>query len=108
MFDCVLPTRLGPHRLGADAGRAGEPAKRRASPATRRPLDEGCACPACARFSRAYIRHLVTQREIVGLRLLTLHNLHQLLDLVRGRAAAIVEGRFAASASHCWRDRLGS
>ena len=56
---------------------------------------EGCACPACAGFSRAYIRHLVTQDEIVGLRLLTLHNLHHLIELVAGARRAIIEGRFA-------------
>ena len=58
------------------------------------PLDADCACPACARFSRAYIRHLVTQGEILGLRLLTLHNVTFLLDLAAAARAAIVEGRF--------------
>ncbi len=59
------------------------------------PLVEGCACPACGEFSRAYIRHLVMQDEIVGLRLLTLHNLHHLIDLVAAARRAIVNGRFA-------------
>jgi queuine tRNA-ribosyltransferase len=59
------------------------------------PLVEGCACPACRDFSRAYIRHLITQDEITGLRLLTVHNLHQVIELVAGARRAIVEGRFA-------------
>ena len=66
-----------------------------------RPLEEGCACPACARFSRAYIRHLVNQEELLGLRLLSLHNLHFLLELTAGARAAIERGelgRYTAAA----------
>src|SRR5207248_1980567 len=48
------------------------------------PLDEACDCPACARFTRAYIRHLVNQDELLGLRLLSLHNLRFVIDLTRG------------------------
>ena len=58
------------------------------------PLVEGCTCPACASFSRAYIRHLITQSEITGLRLLTIHNLHHLLDLMARARAAIAAGCF--------------
>jgi queuine tRNA-ribosyltransferase len=64
-----------------------------------RPLDEGCWCPACARFTRAYLRHLVNQQELLGLRLLTLHNLRFLLELVAGARIAIKEGRFASYSS---------
>jgi queuine tRNA-ribosyltransferase len=53
------------------------------------PLDEGCGCPACTRFTRAYIRHLVNQQEILGLRLLSLHNLRFLIDLVADARRAI-------------------
>ena len=60
------------------------------------PLDEDCACPACERFSRAYIRHLVNQQELLGLRLLSLHNLRFLLDLTAGARAAIERGELAA------------
>ena len=67
----------------------------RASPATARRWSTGCGCPACRDFSRAYIRHLITQDEITGLRLLTVHNLHQVIELVAGARRAIVEGRFA-------------
>ena len=60
------------------------------------PLQEDCACPACARFSRATIRHLVTQEEILGLRLLSLHNLWFVLDLPARARAAIERGSFSS------------
>ena len=94
MFDCVLPTRLG--RTGSALVAGGRLNLRNAIHADdERPLEEGCTCPACATFSRAYIRHLITQDEIVGLRLLTLHNLHVLFDLVRGAREAIRAGTFS-------------
>ena len=65
MFDCVLPTRLG--RTGSALVAGGRLNLRNAIHADdERPLEEGCTCPACATFSRAYIRHLITQDEIVG------------------------------------------
>ena len=60
-----------------------------------RPLEEGCGCPACSRFSRAYVRHLVNQDELLGLRLLSLHNLHFVLELTAGARAAIERGELA-------------
>jgi queuine tRNA-ribosyltransferase len=94
MFDCVLPTRLG--RTGSALVPGGRINLRNAAYATDPgPLVDGCTCPACGRFSRAYIRHLVTQSEIGGLRLLTMHNLHHLLDLAARARAAIAAGRFA-------------
>jgi queuine tRNA-ribosyltransferase len=60
-----------------------------------RPLDESCCCEVCTRFSRAYIRHLVNQQELLGLRLLSLHNLRFLLDLTSGARGAIEAGRLA-------------
>ena len=99
MFDCVLPTRLGRTGSGADRHGPAQPAKR-AFAEDPRPLVEGCACPACAGgFSRAYIRHLIGQREIAGLRLLTLHNLHQAIATVDAARRAIVGGSFAS-----WRE----
>jgi queuine tRNA-ribosyltransferase len=93
MFDCVLPTRLG--RTGSALVPGGRINLRNARFATDQgPLVEGCACIACTGFSRAYIRHLVTQSEITGLRLLTIHNLHQLLDLTARVRAAIAQGGF--------------
>ena len=61
-----------------------------------RPLDDGCACPPAGASRRAYIRHLVNQQEILGLRLLSLHNLRFLLDLTAGARAAIEHGAFGA------------
>jgi queuine tRNA-ribosyltransferase len=94
MFDCVLPTRLG--RTGSALVPGGRINLRNAAHATDQgPLVDGCACPACSRFSRAYIRHLITQSEISGLRLLTIHNLHHLLNLAARARTAIAAGRFA-------------
>jgi queuine tRNA-ribosyltransferase len=91
LFDCVLPTRNA--RTGTALSRHGRLNLRNArfarDPA---PLDEDCPCPACTRFSRAYLRHLVNQQELLGHRLLTLHNLRYVLDLVAGARAAIERG----------------
>jgi queuine tRNA-ribosyltransferase len=106
MFDCVLPTRLG--RTGAALTWEGrlnlKNARYTKDPA---PLQEGCACPACTRFSRAYLRHLVNQQELLGLRLLSLHNLRFLLDLTAGAREAIERGEFAAYKRDAL-DRLGA
>jgi queuine tRNA-ribosyltransferase len=93
MFDCVLPTRLG--RTGSALTWSGrlnlKNARHARDPA---PLQQDCGCPACTRFSRAYIRHLVNQQELLGHRLLSLHNLRFLLDLTAGARAAIERGEF--------------
>jgi queuine tRNA-ribosyltransferase len=94
MFDCVLPTRTA--RTGSALTATGRLNLRNARFARdSRPLGEGCGCPACARFSRAYVRHLVNQEELLGLRLLSLHNLHFLLELTAGARAAIERGELA-------------
>jgi queuine tRNA-ribosyltransferase len=95
MFDCVLPTRTA--RTGSALTWQGRINLRNASYRTdARPLDPECDCPACERFSRAYIRHLVTQREILGLRLLSLHNLRFVLDLTARAREAIERGGFSS------------
>ena len=95
MFDCVLPTRTA--RTGSALTSEGRLNLRNARFARDpRPLEENCACPACSRFSRAYIRHLVNQEEVLGLRLLTLHNLHFLLDLTARARDAIARGQLSA------------
>ena len=95
MFDCVLPTRLG--RTGTALSWEGrlnlKNARFRDDP---RPLDEGCDCAACRRFSRAYVRHLVKQQEMLGPRLLTVHNLRFLLRLTADARAAIERGELAS------------
>jgi queuine tRNA-ribosyltransferase len=95
MFDCVLPTRTA--RTGSALTATGRLNLRNARFARDpRPLEEGCGCPACTRFSRAYVRHLVNQEELLGLRLLSLHNLHFLLELTAGARAAIERGELEA------------
>jgi queuine tRNA-ribosyltransferase len=95
MFDCVLPTRTA--RTGSALTWEGRLNLKNARFARdQRPLGEDCSCPACTRFSRAYLRHLVNQQEILGLRLLSLHNLRFLLDLTAGARAAIQGGTLAA------------
>jgi queuine tRNA-ribosyltransferase len=94
MFDCVLPTRTA--RTGSALTWEGRLNLRNARFARDpRPLDDGCSCPACSRFSRAYLRHLVNQEELLGLRLLSLHNLRFLLELTAKARAAIEEGRLS-------------
>jgi queuine tRNA-ribosyltransferase len=95
MFDCVLPTRTA--RTGSALTWEGRLNLRNAAFARDpRPLDDACTCPACTRFTRAYIRHLINQQELLGLRLLSLHNLRFLLELTANARAAIEQGRFAA------------
>ncbi len=95
MFDCVLPTRTA--RTGSALTWSGRRNLRNARYATDpNPLDDDCGCPACVRFTRAYIRHLVTQREMLGLRLLSLHNLWFVLDLTARARAAIDRGTFSS------------
>jgi queuine tRNA-ribosyltransferase len=93
LFDCVAPTRMG--RNGAvftSDGRLN--IKRTEFRTDPRPLDADCDCAACSRFSRAYIRHLFVSDEILGLRLLSLHNVHFLLSLARQARRAIRSGDF--------------
>ena len=95
MFDCVLPTRSG--RNGQAFVRTGtlnlKNARHADDPA---PLDPACSCPACTRFSRAYLHHLIRSGEILGAMLLTWHNLHYYQDLMAGMRSAIAGGTFAA------------
>jgi queuine tRNA-ribosyltransferase len=93
MFDCVLPTRLG--RTATAFTRRGRLNLRNAR-FTRDPLplDEECSCIACTGFSRAYVRHLVTQQELLGLILLSEHNVRFLLDLTAGARSAIERQEF--------------
>ncbi|MCC7353255.1 MAG: tRNA-guanine transglycosylase, partial [Anaerolineae bacterium] len=95
LFDCVLPTRLARNgglltrraRLNIRNARFAEDSN---------PVETGCTCYACQRFSLAYLHHLFKAQEILGLRLATLHNLHVLLRLMEEMRAAIIKGTFAA------------
>ena len=92
MFDCVVPTRLARHATALT--REGHLSLRNAAyHDDLRPLEEGCACTACAGFSRAYLRHLFTTGEILAHRLVTLHNLTHMSRLMGEARAAIVAGR---------------
>jgi queuine tRNA-ribosyltransferase len=93
MFDCVLPTRLA--RNGTAFTATGTLNLKNAEFARdKNPIEPGCACPACREYSRGYIRHLVKAEEILGLRLITLHNLHFYLELMRQARNAIEGGCF--------------
>jgi len=95
LFDCVLPTRLARH--GHVLIGEGRLALRNARFATDDgPLDPSCGCSTCARWSRGFLRHLLLVAEPTGPRLLTIHNLTWVLDLVRRARAAIAAGRLAA------------
>jgi len=98
MFDCVLPTRSG--RTGQAFTRRGTVNIRNARHTDDpRPLDEACGCPACRNYSRAYLHHLAKADEVLGLMLMTWHNLHYYQDLMRDLRAAIAEGRLQAYAA---------
>jgi len=93
IFDCVLPTRLARHQVAMtltgrlnllNAGFAHD----------KSPLVEGCACYTCQHFTRAYLRHLVVAKEMLAATLLSIHNIHTLLQLGREMRQAILEGRF--------------
>jgi queuine tRNA-ribosyltransferase len=93
MFDCVLPTRLA--RNGTAFTAAGTLNLKNAEFAPdKTPIEENCACHACREFTRGYIRHLIKAEEILGLRLITLHNLHFYLTLMSRARTEIERGTF--------------
>ena len=94
MFDCVLPTRLGRHG-GAYVGN-GQTISLKAAKFAHdfTPIEEGCQCYACRNFTKAYIRHLLNVGEILGMRLLTLHNLHYYLNLAARIRSSLENGTF--------------
>lgn len=93
MFDCVFPTRVA--RNGTAMIPEGRLVVRNAAYAEDfRPIDERCGCYTCRNFSRAYIRHLFKAEELFALRLLTIHNLHFLLDFTKQIRSAIASDTF--------------
>jgi len=93
MFDCVLPTRLA--RNGTAFTATGTLNLKNAEFALdKSPIEENCACYACQQFSRGYIRHLIKAEEILGLRLITLHNLDFYLNLMTRARSEIENGTF--------------
>ena len=93
-FDCVYPTRNGRHgHLYTNSGKINLfNAKYELDD---RPIEEGCGCPTCRRYSRAYIRHLLKAKEMLGMRLCVLHNLYFYNTMMEEIRAALDEGRFA-------------
>jgi len=99
VFDCVLPTRLA--RTGTAFSGEGRLNLRNARfAADMRPLDATCDCYVCRTFTRAYVRHLVLQKEMLGAQLLSQHNLRVLIRLTEDARAAIRAARFAEFANH--------
>ncbi len=96
MFDCVLPTRTG--RMGSAFSHEGRLNFRNARFARDfGPIDPQCTCPVCTGgYTRAHIRHMVTQHEMLGGILLSMHNIYFLLNLMREAREAIIEGRYGA------------
>ncbi len=93
MFDCVLPTRVA--RNGTAYTRRGAIGiKGGAYKADFRPIEEGCDCFACKNFTRAYLRHLLNVNEILGLRMLSVHNTHLFLRLMADARAHLAAGTF--------------
>jgi len=102
MFDCVIPTRVARH--GTAYTRKGSyPVKGGSYKADLRPVEEGCGCYCCRTFSRAYVRHLLNVGEILGVRLLTIHNMHRYLEFMREMRDAINAGCFGE-----WRRELAA
>jgi queuine tRNA-ribosyltransferase len=94
IFDCVLPTRNG--RTGSAFTRKGQINLRNACyKDDLRPIEKGCSCPACQNYTRAFLRHLFMSDEILGPRLLSIHNLHFFYALMREIREAIGQGRFS-------------
>ncbi|MBP7213723.1 MAG: tRNA guanosine(34) transglycosylase Tgt [Anaerolineaceae bacterium] len=97
IFDCVLPTRLARHNSAMTmSGRLNMMNKQYAEDS--RPIDATCSCYTCQTFSRAYIRHLIVAKEMLAGTLLSIHNLHTLLQLARDLRQAIIEGRLQSFA----------
>ena len=95
IFDCVIPTRVARH--GRVLTRAGDFNLNRVEHTDDdRPVDAECGCLTCSRYTRAYLRHLIRMKELSSHRLLSIHNLQYVLDLVAGAREAIEAGTFPA------------
>ncbi|MGQ0813019.1 MAG: tRNA guanosine(34) transglycosylase Tgt [Gemmatimonadota bacterium] len=105
MFDCVAPTRNGRNGTVWVEGAGQVNAKASRFKLDTKPLDPGCDCYTCKNFTRAYLRHLMVAEELLGLRLLSLHNVHYLVKLVETARARIRAGEFA-SWSRAWLEQF--
>ena len=103
-FDCVMPARNGRHaRLYTSFGSIN--LKNEKFLRDERPIEEGCDCPVCKRYSRAYLRHLFKAEEILALRLGVLHNLWYYNHLMEDIRSAIEAGQFARFREEFYRKR---
>ncbi len=93
MFDCVLPTRVGRHGgVFTQTGRID--VKRNAYRTSDKPIDESCSCYTCKNYTLSYLRHLITENEILGARLCSFHNMHFLFEQIRNIRTSIQDGTF--------------
>jgi queuine tRNA-ribosyltransferase len=93
IFDCVLPTRLARHNAAfSSEGRLNLMNATYAHDA--HPIDEACNCYTCRTFTRAYLRHLIVAKELLAGTLLSIHNLHALIQLVKDIRQSIIENTF--------------
>ncbi len=105
-FDCVYPTRNGRHaHMYTNHGKLNLMNSKYEK--DDRPIEEGCQCPACRRYSRAYIRHLLKAKEMLGMRLGVLHNLYFYNHLMEEIRAAIDEGRYKEFKNQKLKDLAG-
>lgn len=99
MFDCVMPTRLARHGSAFVYGGETIPVKAGKYREDFSPVDPTCSCYCCTHFTKAYIRHLFNVNEILGIRLITLHNIHYFMDLTKRIRAHIANGTLDSMAS---------
>ncbi len=97
MFDCVMPTRLARHGSAFQRGGGMIPVKAGRYAEDFSPVDDACDCYCCRNFTRAYVRHLLHVNEILGVRLLTIHNIHYFMKLMQRIRAGILDGTLEAA-----------
>ena len=98
MFDCVLPTRLARHSAAQTISERMNLMNAKYA-RDERPIDEACTCYACQHYSRAYLRHLIRSREMLGATLISIHNIHTLVRLAQTLREAILQGNFEETAN---------
>ncbi|MCH8518887.1 tRNA guanosine(34) transglycosylase Tgt [Candidatus Gracilibacteria bacterium] len=101
MFDCVLPTRVGRHGL-AFGTEGNIKIKNEIHKLSQLPLDSECQCKVCRNYTRGYLRHLLTENEMLGMSLLSYHNLHFLIHLAKNARSAVLEGRYNEFRKEFW------
>ncbi|NJN76333.1 MAG: tRNA-guanine transglycosylase, partial [Synechococcaceae cyanobacterium RL_1_2] len=93
LFDCVIPTRVGRHGAALVRGQRWN-LKNAQFKEDFTPLDPQCSCYCCTHFTRAYLNHLLKAKEMLGIMLISLHNIHELVDFTQRIRQAILSDRF--------------